>query len=225
LLRKLSDDKITNSGYDHRLIMSKLLDRYASAMDTHPYLTNVVTGCALAGLGDYLCQTMIEKRGRPSSSISTGQPLDARRVITMALIRGLLVVPFLLWWYGVLNHYFPGTSNGIRAKKTLLNEIVGAPGVISLVFFGNALSALLIGSESGDRSNPFVKMVNRFRSDFFPAWKKSPTYWPFVHFLGTYRLPIKFQAPFAHIASIYWNMVLSYYASREIDIDLHKRRK
>jgi len=181
--------------------MSSVINSYANAMAEHPFATNFATGACLAGLGDMICQELAI-RGSGGRFVDVW---DRRRTLNIALIRALLIVPFIMAWYGHLGQMFPGQEFGQLLKRVVMNELVGSPTMITLVFVGNALLR-------GDWS--WINLKQRFRNEFFPTMKKGVSYWPLVHILGTFRLPVMHQPLFAHVASVYWNGVLSFHAHK-----------
>jgi hypothetical protein len=176
-------------------------------MSAKPFATNFVTGACLAGLGDVLCQK-IALRVAGGGKLFDERNWDARRTLNISLIRACLIVPFIMFWYARLGQIFPGHDMAQRIQRVLLNEAVGGPVMITFVFVGNAI---LRGEWS------LSGLYQRFRDEFFPTLKKGVTYWPLVHFLGTFRLPVKHQPLFAHVASVYWNGVLSFHAHKAKD--------
>ncbi len=136
------------------------------------------------------------------------QNWDGRRTLNIALIRAALIVPFIMWWYKQLGEFFPGSEFGQVIRRVILNELVGGPVMIALVFIGNALL----------RGEFAIKpIVQRFRNEFWATSFKGVTYWPIIHLCVTFRLPVEHQPLFAHIASIYWNGVLSFHAHKTHD--------
>lgn len=175
--------------------MSIILNRYSNILQAAPLRTNLITGAILAGLGDVYVQKYFSH-----------EKYSARRTFNMAFIRAALIVPFLLMWFPIMNNTYPGSDMIAIMKRVAMNEFIGSPIMISIVFLGQAVL-------SGHISLDYI--VRKFKNEFPTAFKKGIYYWTLVHSLFTMRVPVKHQPLVAHIASIYWNGVLSYHAHHE----------
>jgi hypothetical protein len=173
---------------------------YGAAVQRNPFLVNAACGAMFAGLGDLAGQTM-EKRGDNDFTFS------ATRVRNIALIRVFLAVPWILFWYPRLENLAPGSDNLSLAYRVLIDFLVGTPVMIFIVFAGNAV---LTGQS-------LPEAVALFKQRFLPTYKKGAQFWPFVHFFVTYRLELIYRPLFAAVASMYWNAVLSWSATRNLE--------
>ena len=98
----------------------------------------------------------------------------------------------------------PSLFNRVLACRIVTDQAIGTPVMIALVFLGNAI---LTGESPAD-------VVKSFKTNFIATWMKGAQFWPLCHYLGTYRLELMYQPLFAHIASMYWNGVLSIAANK-----------
>lgn len=128
---------------------------------------------------------------------------DKKRTLDMSLIRAFVITPFVMKWYQILPKISPGLSLKSVLVRILLDQLIGSPTVISLVFVASAIL-------KGD----VWKCLDTFRFQFADTYFAGMGYWPFVHTINFRFVPLKHQPLFAHFASVYWNAVLSYYSNK-----------
>jgi hypothetical protein len=120
----------------------------------------------------------------------------------MAAIRALIITPFVLQWYPFLTRLCPGPSVWRVMGRVAVDQSIGAPIVISMVFTANAVLNREVSS-----------LGQRLREQLLVTWAAGLRYWPVVHSITFGLVPLQHQPLFAHVASVYWNAVLSYYAN------------
>lgn len=128
---------------------------------------------------------------------------NIKRTIEMALIRAVVVTPYVLVWYKFLSDHFSHQSVVGLITRIALDQLLSSPFMIVVVFFAHMII----------RRYPWHHFISQLRNEFIPAWKAGLQYWPFVHIITYGFLPLVYQPLFAHFASVYWNGVLSYYAN------------
>lgn len=128
---------------------------------------------------------------------------DKKRTLDMCLIRAFIITPFVIKWYQVLPRISPGLHLRSVLTRVLLDQAIGSPTVISLVFVASAIL-------KGD----IHRLPSMFRNQFLDTWITGMGYWPFVHTFNFRFVPQQHQPLFAHVASVYWNAVLSYYSNK-----------
>ena len=121
----------------------------------------------------------------------------------MSTIRCFVITPFILFWYRTLIRVAPGTAWIQVFKRILIDQTLGAPIVILLVFVSNAIF----------HQESWIELRQRIQDKGWITWIKGMQYWPFVHLINFGMLPLSYQPLFAHFASVYWNAVLSYYSN------------
>lgn len=131
---------------------------------------------------------------------------NARRTVEMSVIRAVIMAPFLQLYFPWLSRLVPGTTMPQVFKRVLADQLIGAPVSISLIF----LAAATI---RGDPAN----VVPRIQEQLIPTWQNGASYWPFIHSLNFKFVPVMHQPVVAHIASIWWNVVLSYRANIKLE--------
>ena len=97
---------------------------YSSKLDTHPLLTMSISSGMLAGGGDVLCQTCIERVGT----------YDWARTGRFTLLGTFVVAPFVHGWYSFLNRVIPGASVVAVAKRVAVDQFVFSPCFLSVSF-------------------------------------------------------------------------------------------
>lgn len=186
-------------------------------------MTNATTGFAIAFIGDIICQSYVQNMHTSTdkdAGLSRGVTLDNdkeskmnwlrdsqftnidyHRAFIMGGIRAIIIVPFILVWYPFLARIGPGNSIPSIIRRVCVDQTFGSPIVIGLVLGANSL--IMNGNIEFDI---LVK-------DGQLAWVKGLQYWPFIHAVNFSLFPLHHQALVAHIASIYWNAILSYYSN------------
>lgn len=207
-----------------RDVLIRFAQRYRQWSERAPFIVNGGTGFLIAAAGDVLCQKYFphpttttaankdgnDKKNKPSllpDGLSTSLQLpswwDPNRSLEMGLIRCFVITPFILFWYPTLLRLSPGTTPLRVLSRVAIDQSIGSPLVVLLVFASNTL----LHKETLD------DFLQRVRDKSVTTWLKGLQYWPFVHIINFGLLPLAYQPLFAHFASVYWNAVLSYYAN------------
>lgn len=180
-------------------VFARSMTAYSAAARENPFLVNGGLGAAFAVLGDQLCQRFVEH----------ASPTDKRRTLNIALVRFFFAMPWILFWFPILQQASPGTDHVSVAKRVLLDLSVGTPMMVLIVFFGTALL-------SGQLFQDPAKSVALFRQQFWATYKKGASFWSWFHFFITYRAPEIYRPLVSTLGGAYWNAVLSYGASRKV---------
>lgn len=174
--------------------------RYSSLVQRAPYLTNCTLGFAIATAGDYLSQKYFEQPSTADKFVWNGS-----RSVDMGIVRATVITPFIMQWYPILVRLCPGGTVLRVAGRAALDQCIGSPVVICLVFLANSLLSKTVPT-----------LPRRLEEQFYPTWKTGLNYWPFVHMINFGFVPLAHQPLVAHFASIYWNAVLSYYSNKAV---------
>jgi hypothetical protein len=194
---------------------------YTKCLAAAPYTTNCVTGFLIAFSGDIACQSYFESKNpkvsasllqsgsnnsyvRDVTSRSVHQPkkYDFNRAGKMGMIRAVIITPLTQYWYTVLLWTFPGASLYRVLCRVALDQAVGCPVVIVLVFYAKAI----LDGQPGSAAATIT-------SNLLSTWRCGLQYWPFVHTINFGLVPPLYQPLFSSFASLYWQVVLSYYAN------------
>lgn len=173
----------------------RVIDIYLKKLSSNPLLINAGSGFLIASIGDIVCQ-------RLESSNALTSNIDVSRVIKMGSIRAFIIVPFIQRWYPLLIYFAPGKQFTQVIKRVAIDQAIGSPIVVGLVFSVNGVFNQKNISELG----------YQISTQGFHAWLKGLQYWPFIHLITFSSIPLKHQPLFSHIASLYWNYLLSYYS-------------
>jgi hypothetical protein len=165
-------------------------------LEKQPLLASSVTGFVTAAAGDIYCQMMVER-----------SPLNLRRTAEMGGIRAVIVAPLLHFYFPWLFHFFPGKSYIQVLKRVAADQCFGSPLNIAIVFIS---SGILRG-----QSHDFIRQ--RIHNQWFPTWQRGLTFWPFVHILNFRFVPLHNQPIVSHLASVYWQVVLSNRTNMQLD--------
>jgi hypothetical protein len=131
----------------------------------------------------------------------------AGRTLEMGIIRAAVVAPFIFYWYPFVARTIPGRAIHRVLGRVCLDQALGSPMVVMMVF---TASALLQGAGP-------AAAIQRIREKGLTTWIAGLQYWPFVHTINFGFVPSHHQPLFGHVCSLYWNAVLSYYANVKME--------
>lgn len=169
--------------------MSALLGAYMRAVAQRPLATSMALGFVIAGVGDAVCQSL---EGTPLAEV------DARRVAELSAVRALVNAPLLHVYLPWLASLCPGTSLARVGARVVLDSLLGSPVNLCLIF---AATSTLKGRP--------LETGARIQEQLLPTWLKGVTYWPFVHFLNFRFFSTAHQGLVAHLASVWWMVLVS----------------
>jgi solute carrier family 25 (mitochondrial citrate transporter), member 1 len=191
-------------------IASLIVKTYSTASSRYPLRTNMVLGGIIAGVGDIVCQRMFPT-DKPLSTTTTtsSQPqepeINYRRTFEMTLIRSFVMAPFLYVYFPFLARLVPGQDFHRVFLRVCADQAIGSPVSTSLVF---AAACTLQGHPEDT--------LKRITENLIPTWKTGATYWPIVHSINFKFVPVPHQPLVAHVMSVYWNVILSYYSNSKL---------
>ena len=188
---------------------------YMRCLTDSPYTTNAVTGFIIASAGDIISQKYFETHNKPNKIDQSIKPetidmmhyledVDCRRVLEMGLIRAFVNTPFTLYWYGVLLRLAPGQQMISVLKRVAIDQVIGMPTVIMLVF----------GAKATLKGDP-LSTIDMAKNNLYQTWLCGLQFWPIMHTINFRFIPLIYQPLYATIVSLYWNAVLSYYANKQ----------
>jgi len=165
----------------------------------------MVLGGIIAGVGDIVCQRMFPT-DKPLSTTTTQEPeINYRRTFEMTLIRSFVMAPFLYVYFPFLARLVPGQDFHRVFLRVCADQAIGSPVSTSLVF---AAACTLQGHPEDT--------FKRITENLIPTWKTGATYWPIVHSINFKFVPVPHQPIVAHVMSVYWNVILSYYSNSKL---------
>jgi protein Mpv17 len=174
--------------------VTRAADKYSALVQRRPLTTNAAIGFIVATLGDIGCQLAFEH-----------SEYSLKRTIDMGIIRAVVMAPFLHVYFPFLNRLVPGSTRWAVLRRVITDQIIGSPVSITLTFVA---AGILQGNPSS--------ILPRIQEQLLPTWRQSVVYWPIAHFINFSYLPVHHQPVYAHVASLYWNAVLSYRANTRL---------
>ncbi|ETL39355.1 hypothetical protein F441_09521 [Phytophthora nicotianae CJ01A1] len=176
----------------------RVWDAYASLLETHPLSTKIVTGGAIAGLGDVGCQLVLESEDGDAK-------LDLKRAAIFTFLGGFLISPALHVWYGFLGSRLPGVSTAAVAKRLALDQLGFAPTFLPIILS----SVLMLEGHSED-------IPDKLRADWWSVTKANWVVWVPAQILNFRFVPGSMQVLFANVVGLLWNAYLSYVSHSEV---------
>ncbi|KAG3118303.1 hypothetical protein PI124_g1373 [Phytophthora idaei] len=173
-------------------------DAYASLLVTHPLSTKIVTGGAIAGMGDVGCQHVLEVEDDDAR-------FDIKRTAIFTFLGGFLISPVLHVWYGFLGSRLPGVSTTAVAKRLALDQLGFAPTFLPVILS----SVLALEGHAED-------IPNKLRADWWPLTKANWVVWVPAQILNFRFVPGSMQVLFSNVVGLLWNAYLSYVSHSEV---------
>ena len=188
---------------------------YVKLATNHPLKVNVVAGFFLAYAGDIVCQHEFES-GKGYLGIFQDEEKarkwkwNKERSLELGVLRACLLGPWTHIYYPFLMRTIKGPYLYHAMGRAFLDQFIGSPIVITLVFFGSDFYNMKYSRDLSIVDN-LKYTINRLMIQGPNAWLGGAKFWPFVHTLNFRNIPPLHQPMFAHVASIYWNAILSFY--------------
>lgn len=186
---------------------------YFRAVEKRPFALNVVSGFVLAFGGDIVCQTQFESGKslfHKDEEVAKTWRWNEARSWELGVLRAALLGPWTHVYYPWLMRTIPGAGLKYAMGRALLDQFVGSPVVICLVWFGSDIYNGRYNSVE-KWADSFASTVAKVEDQGPNAWKGGAQFWPIVHTINFWKIPPLHQPMFAHVFSIYWNAILSYY--------------
>jgi len=166
-------------------------ESYGGCLESYPLRTKSITACLVFFLSDYLAQRVEDRKS-----------LDARRLVTGALVGLLYFGPAAHYWYETIFKLLPGTSLLSTLQKAVLGQLLFGP-AFTCIFFAVSM-----------RHFSFMGWMSKIRQDLPVAWKAGLGFWPLVD-LVSYALIAPAWIPlFVNVCSLVWTIYLSLIANR-----------
>jgi len=192
----------SNSAFNPSLVPFQILaSRYLVSLDAYPVRTNMVTGGAIALLGDLIAQ---------KSNTSSSKYDRARAVgfvsfdVVYRAIQCILFPQLVRIFDGSWLASIPGIGIDLQTiavlEQTAVNQFIVVPFLYYPVFF--ALMGFIQGL-------PLDATMARVHRTFIPLLKRNWLYWIPVQCFQFMYIQEKLQIPFLCVAGLVWTFVLS----------------
>ena len=184
----------------------RALARYEHAVAHYPLSLSCSLGFVIASAGDVACQHLEGNSVLdPDLRGHAGSVYDARRTLEMGVVRAFAMAPLLYVYFPRLYRAVPGTTWPRVFARVLVDQIVGAPVSIVLIFMASSAVKGRISDAP-----------TRIREQMLPTWYEGIQFWPFIHIINFRFFAPTTQSLIAHVASLYWNIVLSRNANAKL---------
>ena len=111
------------------LFLTSLLNGYTGLLNSHPYITKIVSSAVVGGLGDVLIQSYDGRK--------TKKPIDLRRLLVFSMVTGIYIAPVIHLWFNFLAGmpFLAKMSNMKQAMWMMfVDQTLGAT-IITMGFF------------------------------------------------------------------------------------------
>lgn len=165
------------------------------SLERRPISTQVISGTLFGALGDYICQTQVERNS----------DVQGFRIFSFGTYSSFEV--YLEWiWTRALDVYFGKSMNFLPTlRKTIVDNFVFQPFELELLF---AWIQLL--------ERPKETLWEKSRRDFLPSLGYSFVFWFPISFGIFYYCPLKFRVMASDSICILWDVFLSFVGHNDI---------
>jgi protein Mpv17 len=108
-------------------------------------------------------------------------------------------------WYKVIERVLPGQSLAQVLKKTLVDQTIAAPLIITTFFL---VMGYLDSVERGD-ANHVQGACEKWRANFVEAMQMNYVIWPAAAFVNYKFVPIQHRIAYISVISLFWGTILS----------------
>ena len=164
-------------------------------IDRHPLLAKSLSMGITYGLADMTAQLF--------AYLTHGEvvplAMRMRRAISLTLVGCLAVGPLLTVWFDFLERIVPGRSKRAILKRTVLDQAIEVPVMISIIF---SLSSLAEG-------NTIAYCLAKIQLKLLSTWKDCTAVWFPVQLVNQGLVPLRFRVIFQAVVSFFWDTYLS----------------
>ena len=122
-----------------------------------------------------------------------------RRAISLTGVGCLAVGPLLTVWFDFLEKIVPGRSKRAILKRTVLDQAIEVPVMISIIF---SLSSLAEGHSP-------AYCLAKIQLKLLSTWKDCTAVWFPVQLVNQGLIPLRFRVIFQAVVSFFWDTYLS----------------
>jgi len=177
------------------LRMGAVLRYYNNLLHKYPWRTHITQTALFMGLGDFICQTTIEKI--PIKEV------EWKRVARFTTIGFLIMGPGLRIWYIQLDKIIPAATKYIGVKKMLVDQAVFAPAAaFAIISASGALQSKSYGQIKQALDEKLVDVI-------LANWMM----WPAVQTVNFTYVPFNYRILVVNVAAIFWNIYLAWKAN------------
>ena len=164
-------------------------------IDRHPLLAKSLAMGITYGLADMTAQLF--------AYLAHGEvvplAMRCRRAISLTGVGCLAVGPLLTVWFDFLERIVPGRSKRAILKRTILDQAIEVPVMISIIF---SLSSLAEGHSP-------AYCLAKIQLKLLSTWKDCTAVWFPVQLVNQGLIPLRFRVIFQAVVSFFWDTYLS----------------
>ena len=164
-------------------------------IDRHPLLAKSLSMGITYGLADMTAQLF--------AYLAHGEvvplAMRCRRAISLTGVGCLAVGPLLTVWFDFLEKIVPGRSKRAILKRTVLDQAIEVPVMISIIF---SLSSLAEGHSP-------AYCLAKIQLKLLSTWKDCTAVWFPVQLVNQGLIPLRFRVIFQAVVSFFWDTYLS----------------
>ncbi|XP_013166936.1 PREDICTED: protein Mpv17 [Papilio xuthus] len=174
-----------------------ILQLYQKFLNKHPYLVQAIQTGALMGAGDYISQTLVEKKSMKN--------IDLVRTLRFSSIGFFAGGPALRAWYGFLNKYIGSKGKTVALKKVFVDQAVFAPSFLLFIL-------VTLGVMQG---KPLELIEKDIQTNYLDILKTNYYVWPFIQIVNFYYIPLQYQVLIVQTVALFWNTYLAWKTNRD----------
>ncbi|CAK1599754.1 unnamed protein product [Parnassius mnemosyne] len=179
-----------------KMNVRKILKIYQTLLNKRPYLVQAVQTGTLMGAGDFISQTVIEKK--------SVKYVDYKRTLRFSSIGFFVGGPALRAWYGFLNKYIGSKGKAVAIKKVFVDQFIFAP---TFLLFILASVGIMQGKA-------LENIENDIKYNYLDVLKTNYYIWPLVQIINFYYVPLQYQVLIVQTVALFWNTYLSWKTNR-----------
>lgn len=164
-------------------------------LTSHPIVLKSVSMGVTYSLADVAAQYWDRSKGGDQMSLWE----RARRNLALALVGLLWVGPLLTVWFDYLAVLVPGASVGPAILRTLIDQLLEAPFMISSIFFFSALA----------EGHDVQFALHKVKTKVLPTWKGCTGVWLPVQLVNQGLVPLHLRVYFQSFVSFFWDAYMS----------------
>merc|ERR1719411_1773872 len=113
--------------------------------------------------------------------------------------------PTAFYWYPFIESMFPGSDAMSLCIKVLMDQIIYSPVLLSWFWFHSTFLSTM------DINQSIAAIPKNVMASLISSW----CYWPLVQIANIGYVPAEYQVLVINVASIPWNMYVSYSVSKQ----------
>lgn len=178
----------------------RCLHWYLRRLHVQPLGTRALTAGAIFFLADLAAQRLSSViSGTSSGRLGGGGGISVGRLMRYTSYGGLIMGPFLYYWYALMNAYAPRDDMAAALAKCCFEQLTLEPFCIVMYILYDGIVC----------RRGWRPVVRRCRTAFFPLWFKNAVFWLPANFCNYYIATPDLRVVFSNLCSLFWNAYFS----------------